>query len=109
MVFAMLSLFLAAYLPNRRIAATVAMIILIVSYFGNNLANLVDALKNVQFLFPYDYFNGQEILSGGIVTKDLLILLGATGVFLALAILSFQRRNVTVGAWPWQRARIESA
>ncbi len=28
-------------------------------------------------------------------------------VFLALALVGFQRRNVTVGAWPWQRARVK--
>ena len=108
MVFAMLSLFLAAYLPTRRIASTVAMIVLIVSYFGNNLGNLIEALQDLQFLFPFYYFNGLDIMTGGVVTGDLLILLGATMAFLVLALLSFQRRNVTVGAWPWQRARIET-
>jgi ABC-2 type transport system permease protein len=84
------------------------MIILIVSYFGNNLGNLIEALQDLQFLFPFYYFNGLDILTGGVVTRDLLILLGATMAFLVLALLSFQRRNVTVGAWPWQRARIET-
>ena len=29
-----------------------------------------------------------------------------TMVFFGLTLLSFQRRNVTVGAWPWQRAKV---
>jgi hypothetical protein len=35
-----------------------------------------------------------------------LVLLLMAAVFTALAVLSFQRRNLTVGAWPWQRGRV---
>jgi ABC-type transporter Mla maintaining outer membrane lipid asymmetry ATPase subunit MlaF len=34
---------------------------------------------------------------------DVLILLGMAAAFFALALFGFQRRNVTVGAWPWQQ------
>jgi hypothetical protein len=37
-----------------------------------------------------------------------LILLAAGAASLILALVFFQLRNVTVGAWPWQRARIPS-
>jgi hypothetical protein len=43
----------------------------------------------------------------GAQAGDILLLLGVTVVFFALALVGFQRRNVTVGAWPWQRARIK--
>lgn len=39
-----------------------------------------------------------------LAASDVLILVGAAVVFFILALVSFQRRNVTVGAWPWQRA-----
>ncbi|HRQ22383.1 MAG TPA: hypothetical protein PLF42_03050 [Anaerolineales bacterium] len=29
-------------------------------------------------------------------------------VSFALAVFFFQRRNLTVGVWPWQRAKVES-
>lgn len=104
--FATLSLFMGAYLPSRRTAATVATIILIISYLGNNLAELVEVLQNIDFLFAFNYYNGGRILETGVDAGDTLILLAASAVFLALAIASFERRNVMVGAWPWRRAQV---
>jgi len=108
MVFAMLSLFLGAFTPTRRLASTVATVILIASYLGNNLTEMVEFLKDIKWIFPFNYFTGQQVLENGVDTSDLLVLLGMTLVFFVLALVSFQRRDVTVGAWPWQRAKIPS-
>lgn len=105
MVFAMMSMFLSAYLPRRRMAAMVVSLYLIVSFLGNNLAGVAEPLQKVQPIFPFYYFNGSEVLASGVDMGDLLVLLGASLVLYLLAQLSFQRRDVTVGAWPWQRAR----
>jgi ABC-2 type transport system permease protein len=107
-VFMMISLFLGAFLPNRRTAAMVATVILVVSYLGNNLAPLVESLQPLQPLFPFYYYDGSvTAFTVGIETADVLMLLATAVVFLLLAVASFQRRNITVGAWPWQRARLE--
>ena len=106
MFFAALSLFLAAFMPSRRYAAITATAVLVVSYFGNNLANLVELLSDIQFLFVFSYFDVNSILEGNVNTGDLLLMFALSALFLALAIFSFQRRNVTVGAWPWQRGRV---
>ena len=37
---------------------------------------------------------------------DLLVLLAAALIAFGLAVLFFQRRSLTVGAWPWQRGKI---
>jgi ABC-2 type transport system permease protein len=108
MVFATLSLFLGAFMPTRRLAATVATIVLIATYLGNNLTEMVDWLETLKPIFPFNYYNGQSILESGIDNGDLLVLLGASTLFFVLTMVSFQRRNVTVGAWPWQRAQIPS-
>lgn len=105
MVYMMLGLFLGAFLPSRRSASVVVTVVLIVSFFGNNLADLSSTLATLRPLFPFHYYDGMDILSGQIELNALLTLLGATVVFLLLAVISFQRRNVTVGAWPWQRPR----
>jgi hypothetical protein len=34
-----------------------------------------------------------------------LVLVGIGLVALLLALISFQRRDITVGQWPWQRRR----
>ncbi len=105
MVYMMLGLFLGAFLPTRRLASMVVTVILIVSFFGNNLASLSDALETVQPLFPFHYYDGMDVLAGQVDASSLLALFGAVVTFLILAVIAFQRRNVTVGAWPWQRPR----
>jgi ABC-2 type transport system permease protein len=106
MFFGALGLFLGAFFPTRRAAAATATILLVVGYFGNNLAGLINFLGDIKFLFPFKYYSGQETLLNGINVEDTLIMLSAAAILLALAVLAFQRRNVTVGDWPWQRGRI---
>jgi ABC-2 type transport system permease protein len=109
MVFMMLGLFMGAFLPRRRLAAMIVTIALVVSFFGNNLAVLSDTLEALQPLFPFYYFEGADVIENGMATGDVLALAGASVAFLLLAIVSFQRRNVTVGAWPWQRGRVPAS
>lgn len=102
----MMSLFLGSYLPTRRLAAVVAGIVLVVSYFGNNLAPLLDTLQPIQPLFLFNYFDSTpELLSRGPEISDLLVLLAVALAFFALALIAFGRRDVTAPMWPWQRAR----
>jgi ABC-2 type transport system permease protein len=110
LVFAvgMLGMFLAAFSPSRRIASSIATIILVVSYFGNNLANSTTALEPFEpfFLFTYLEGTGKAVMEGQ-QTGNLLVLVAIGLVAFALAVLFFERRNLTVGAWIWQRAKVE--
>ncbi len=108
MVFATLSLWLGAFMPSRRLAATVATVVLIATYLANNLAELANWLEMFKPIFPFNYYNGLDVLDSGMNSGDLLALLGAAALFFVLTLVSFQRRNITVGAWPWQRAQIPS-
>lgn len=104
--FMMISLFLGAWLPNRRVASTAGTVIVIFSYLGSNLANMIEALEPVKPYLPFTYYdNTSRIFTEGIDAGDALTLLATAAVFLLLAILAFQRRNLTTGAWFWQRAR----
>ena len=38
--------------------------------------------------------------------NDVLVLLGVALVAFSLGLVFFQRRNITVGVWPWQRGKI---
>lgn len=105
MLFAAIALFLGAYLPNRRIAAWTGVLFLIFTYFGNNLSTMSPLLEALQPLYPFHYFNTSTLLTEGPDTGNLFIIAAATLLFLILTFLAFQRRNVTVGAWPWQKAR----
>jgi ABC-2 type transport system permease protein len=110
LVFAvgMIGMFLGAFAPSRRIASSIAAVILIVSYFGNNLANSTTALEPFEpfFLFTYLDGSGKAVIEGQ-AAGDLLVLILIGLAAFALAVLFFERRNLTVGAWPWQRAKVE--
>ncbi len=100
----MICLWLGAYLPTRRAAISAATTVVVLTFFANNLVPLVDALKPLKPLFLYQYYDRSmlSIAQGSMGTADLLILLGVGAAFLGLAILAFDRRNLTTGAWPWQ-------
>jgi ABC-2 type transport system permease protein len=109
LVFAvgMISLFLAAFCSSRRVAAMIAAAILIISYFGSNLAGSTPVLEPFEpfFLFTYLDATGQAVAEGQ-QAGDILVLMVVGLVAFALALVFFQRRDLTVGAWPWQRAKI---
>ena len=46
------------------------------------------------------------MLTGDVAWREIGILLAIGLGFVLLAVLSFRRRNLTVGAWPWQRPRM---
>lgn len=104
--FLMMGLFFGAYLPSRRAASMALTIVILVSYFGKILALSLPSLEGLKPLFLFTHFDtSPEMFAGGIQTGGMLILLGVALVFFALAILSFDRRDIGVGLWPWQRAK----
>ena len=108
--FAMISLFLGAFCPSRRTALALATVVVLASYLGSNLAGMIDALEPVRGLFLFHYFEatGQALVQGqqpGNLAVLAVVALAAFG----LAVFFFQRRDITVGAWPWQRGRMPAA
>lgn len=103
----MIGMFLAAFCASRRAASMIAAVILVVSYFGNTLANSTPALEPFEpfFLFTYLNASGKAVLEGQ-QASDVFVLIAIGLVSFALALFFFQRRNLTVGAWPWQRAQV---
>ncbi|MDH3942861.1 MAG: ABC transporter permease [Anaerolineae bacterium] len=111
LVFAtgMIAMFLATFCSSRRFASIISAAILVVGYFGSNLSASTAALEPFEpfFLFTYLDASGQAVIDGQ-ATGDVLVLLGTGLVAFALAVFFFQRRKLTVGAWPWQRAKVEA-
>jgi len=107
MAFGMISLFLGAFSPSRRVGALIATAIVVVSYFGSNLAGQVAALGSLEPFFVYSYLDATAgLFENGPQASDILTLLGVAFVAFLLAVLFFQRRDITVGAWPWQRGKL---
>ena len=106
LAFLMLGLFLGAYLPSRRTAALVTTVVFIASYLGEMLTGFVQSLTFAKPLSLFYYFDSStELFTKGVQARDLAVLFGLAALFFVLALWSFQRRDITVGAWPWQRAR----
>ncbi len=107
MAVGMISLFLGTFSPNRRIAAMLATVVVVVSYLGSNLSGMITSLENMRVLFLFHYYKATaEALEVGQSTGDMFVLLIIALASFGLALFFFQRRNITVGAWPWQRAVI---
>jgi ABC-2 type transport system permease protein len=107
MAFGMISLFMGTFCPRRRVAAMTATVIVLVSYFGNSLSSQVSALESLQPLFPFHYLDATAgLFETGPQASDVLTLLGIALVAFLLAVFFFQRRDITVGAWPWQRGKL---
>jgi ABC-2 type transport system permease protein len=103
----MIGIFLGALLPSRRIATVAMTVYFIACYFGENLAGMVKSLEPIRYFSLFNYYNTTAtIFSDGPQLSDILILLGIAAVFFMLALICFSRRNITVGAWPWQRGKI---
>ena len=106
--FIMIGLFLGAILPNRRLSATVMTIYFVASFFVENIAGMVKSLEPIKYFSLFNYYNTTEtIFTEGAQISDILILLGIAVVFFILALIGFNRRNITVGAWPWQQGKIK--
>jgi ABC-2 type transport system permease protein len=107
LVFIMIGFFLGAILPNRRISATAMTIFFIASFFLENIAGMAKSLEPIRYFSLFNYYNTTEtIFSDGAQLSDILILLEIAVVFFILALICFKRRNITVGAWPWQQGKI---
>ncbi len=107
MAMAMIALFFGAFSPSRRIAALFSTAVFLVSYFGSNIAGILESLEPVQPFFLFHYYDAtSNLLINGADASDIIILLVVALIAFLLAVLFFQWRNITVGAWPWQRGRM---
>jgi len=106
LAFGMISLFLGTFSPGRRISAALAAVVVIASYLGSNLAGMVSSLEAIQGLFLFHFYEATaQALEQGQQAGDMLILMVVALVAFGLAVFFFQKRDLTVGMWPWQRAR----
>ncbi len=102
----MISLFMGTFMPNRRLAMMMGFLVLLGSYFGENIGGMVDSLEGVKPFSLFSYFDSSSaVFVDGVAAGDVAVLLVISVIAFALALVSFQRRDVTVGLWPWQWAR----
>lgn len=106
MAFLMMGLFFAAFLPTRRAASMALTVVILISYFGKMLAISFPSFKGIKALFLFTYFDtSPTIFARGITFENNAPLFALAAIFFVLAVFSFQYRDITVGLWPWQRAK----
>lgn len=105
---AMLGLFLATIMPSRKLALMGGLVVLIWSYFGENIGGMLDSLEGIKPFTLFNYFDSTSaVFRDGIAGNDVAILLAIATILFILALIGFQKRDVTVGNWPWQRVKLK--
>ena len=110
LVFAMsmIAMFLAAFCSKRRIATMIATVVLVISYFGSNLASSSPLLEPFEPFFLFSYIEGTgKAVAEGQEIWNVMVLVTIGVVAYEMTLVFFQIRKLTVGAWPWQRGRVE--
>jgi ABC-2 type transport system permease protein len=80
-------------LRSRAIGMTVGLIV--VWYFVNFIALLIDEVSGLRYASPFHYFRAADFLSGKPVAADAIVLAGVAGVALAIGLWWFSRRDLT--------------
>jgi ABC-2 type transport system permease protein len=80
-------------LRSRAIGLTVSAIV--VWYFVNFIALLIDEVSGARYASPFHYFRAADFLSGKPITVDVVVLAAVTAVALATGLWWFSRRDLT--------------
>jgi ABC-2 type transport system permease protein len=89
------ALAMGAWQGKRGLAIAVVASVGVVTYLFNVLAPSVDALRSMQKLSPFYYYIGNDPLRNGLDPIHALVLVVLTAVLLGLALLAFERRDLT--------------
>ena len=68
----------------------------VAAYFLNALAPLVDVLEPLTRLSPFYYYIGADPLTNGLNLLHAAVLTGLTLALLAVALVTFERRDLAV-------------
>jgi ABC-2 type transport system permease protein len=101
-VYASLALILSMFLPSRNLAAMIAGVVMVTSYFVSSLAFMDERIATISEFMPYHYF--QTVLSfQNLNLTWLFALLGASMVMIMAAWLRFIRRDIRLsGERTWR-------
>ena len=96
LVFGTLTLFVGAATGRRGPALGLLAVLGVAAYLANTLGPSVDAIAWSQKLSPFFYYSGGMPLRNGWQPADGLVLLAASALLVALAVVSLRRRDLAV-------------
>lgn len=95
-VFAGVVLFLSALTNSRGLTSAITVLLLIVSFFINSFALVVDWLEPFQKASVFYYYNVLDTLMNGVTLSNIVVLSIVCLVFVPLAVLAFRKRDIRV-------------
>jgi ABC-2 type transport system permease protein len=96
LVFACSAVAIQAISGSRSLAIGICFGILIVAYFVDSLAPLVDVMDSIKHASVFHYYDGQEALLGDGNVINSVILFAASLILAALAVFSFDKRDIGI-------------
>lgn len=93
------TIFLSALFRSRSLVTGLAAAFVIGSYFIDAIGLAVgeeSPLSSVRAISFYNYYDGTEVMRSGFDWGNILLLLGISGVLMAVSLIVFQRRDVSV-------------
>ena len=107
MAYFVMGLFFGTITPNRRLAITIMTVIYVGSYVLNSIASMIEAYDWLSTFSLFSYVNTtSSVFTEGLDPTNILVLLVIFVLFFGGALFNFQRRNITVGNWFWQRPQV---
>jgi ABC-2 type transport system permease protein len=94
LAFGAMALFISATTGNRGASIGIVVALMIAMYLVDALANIVDGLNTIRPLSLFKYYTGGDPLRNGLNVGDAAVLAVVAGVFLILAVVAFERRDL---------------
>jgi len=94
LAFGSIALAISAATGNRGAAIGVAVGLMVVSYLIDGLANIIEGLNSIRWISPFKYYMGGDPLRNGLSIPDAGVLGAVAVVFLVLAVIAFERRDL---------------
>lgn len=94
LAFADIALAISAFSGNRGAAIGVTVALMVAMYLIDALSSIVDGLGAIRPLSLFRYYMGGDPLRNGLNLGDAAVLAAVVAVFLAIAVVAFERRDL---------------
>jgi ABC-2 type transport system permease protein len=94
LAWAGIALALAAFSGNRALAVGLTAALLVVTYFVNAMAPLVDVLDRIKVISPFYYYIGGDPIRNGLNVGHAAVLAAIAVAGFVVALVSFERRDL---------------
>jgi ABC-2 type transport system permease protein len=95
--FLALALWAGAVAPSRTTAAAALIGVATITYFIYTLSNGIGSVQWLRYATPFYYYGNGSSLTHGVVWWHVGVLLALAVVFVVLTLLTFDRRDISVG------------